>query len=59
MVRVLQSGLPVIIEATANPVDQNGGYAGLTPALFRDYVWSLARECHFSTDQTKKKGCTQ
>lgn len=32
----------VLIEATSNQVDQFGGYTGMTPAAFRDFVWSIA-----------------
>ena len=31
-----------LIESTANQVDQNGGYTGMTPAGFRDYVYTIA-----------------
>lgn len=33
---------PVLIEATSNQVDQNGGYTGMTPATFRDFVYGIA-----------------
>jgi D-tagatose-1,6-bisphosphate aldolase subunit GatZ/KbaZ len=32
----------LLIEATSNQVDQFGGYTGMTPAQFRDYVQQLA-----------------
>lgn len=32
----------VLIEATANQVDQNGGYTGMKPADFRDFVYEKA-----------------
>lgn len=34
----------VLIEATANQVDQNGGYTGMTPERFRSFVTQLANE---------------
>ena len=34
----------VLIEATSNQVNQDGGYTGLKPAAFRDVVWRLADE---------------
>lgn len=37
----------VLIEATANQVDQNGGYTGMTPADFRDFVMSKAEKVGF------------
>ena len=33
----------LLIEATSNQVDQFGGYTGMNPAQFRDYVLALAR----------------
>lgn len=40
----LDHGTPLLIEATSNQVDQFGGYTGMTPAEYRDYVLELARE---------------
>lgn len=34
----------LLIEATSNQVDQFGGYTGMTPPQYRDYVLRLARE---------------
>src|SRR5215469_4880744 len=38
---------PLLIEATCNQVNQEGGYTGLTPAQFRDYVHAIARDVDF------------
>jgi D-tagatose-1,6-bisphosphate aldolase subunit GatZ/KbaZ len=38
---------PLLIEATCNQVNQEGGYTGLTPAQFRDYVHAIAKELNF------------
>ncbi|HEY0767855.1 MAG TPA: D-tagatose-bisphosphate aldolase, class II, non-catalytic subunit, partial [Steroidobacteraceae bacterium] len=38
------SGGDVLIEATSNQVNQDGGYTGLRPAGFRDLVWGMADE---------------
>jgi D-tagatose-1,6-bisphosphate aldolase subunit GatZ/KbaZ len=35
-------GLPVLIESTSNQVNQDGGYTGMTPAAFRDFVYGIA-----------------
>jgi D-tagatose-bisphosphate aldolase class II non-catalytic subunit len=35
---------PILIEATCNQVNQNGGYTGMTPVMFRQFVDGLARE---------------
>ena len=42
---------PLLIEATSNQVDQFGGYTGMTPADFRDFVCQLADSLHFPQDQ--------
>ena len=34
---------PILIEATCNQVNQDGGYTGMTPAAFRDFVERLAK----------------
>jgi D-tagatose-1,6-bisphosphate aldolase subunit GatZ/KbaZ len=35
-------GSYTLIEATSNQVDQNGGYTGMKPADFRDFVYRIA-----------------
>jgi D-tagatose-bisphosphate aldolase class II non-catalytic subunit len=35
---------PILIEATCNQVNQDGGYTGMTPAMFRSVVEWLARD---------------
>jgi D-tagatose-1,6-bisphosphate aldolase subunit GatZ/KbaZ len=42
---------PLLIEATCNQVNQEGGYTGLTPAQFKDYVHNLAQDMHFPTER--------
>ncbi|MBQ3450486.1 MAG: class II D-tagatose-bisphosphate aldolase, non-catalytic subunit, partial [Synergistaceae bacterium] len=32
----------VLIEGTANQINQFGGYTGMTPEDFRDYVYAIA-----------------
>jgi D-tagatose-1,6-bisphosphate aldolase subunit GatZ/KbaZ len=41
------SGQPVLIEATCNQVNQEGGYTGMTPADFRRFVERLANGVGF------------
>jgi D-tagatose 6-phosphate 4-epimerase len=36
-------GGPVLIEATCNQVNQDGGYTGMTPATFRTFVVQIAQ----------------
>ncbi|SDK99075.1 tagatose-bisphosphate aldolase noncatalytic subunit [Franzmannia pantelleriensis] len=40
--RALVDGTPLLVEATCNQVNQQGGYTGMTPADFRDRVLALA-----------------
>ncbi len=42
---------PILIEATANQVNQYGGYTGMQPKDFAEYVRSLAEKIGFSPDQ--------
>jgi D-tagatose-1,6-bisphosphate aldolase subunit GatZ/KbaZ len=44
-------GSPLLIEATSNQVNQDGGYTGQTPAQFRDYVHAVAKESSFATEK--------
>lgn len=46
-----QDRSPLLIEATCNQVNQEGGYTGMTPAQFRDYVHGIAEEVHFPTER--------
>ncbi|PYD48200.1 class II D-tagatose-bisphosphate aldolase, non-catalytic subunit [Novacetimonas pomaceti] len=41
--RTARTRHPVLIEATCNQVNQEGGYTGMTPAAFRDMVYDIAR----------------
>lgn len=41
----------VLIECTANQVNQFGGYTGMTPSDFRDYVFDIADEVGFPRDR--------
>jgi D-tagatose-1,6-bisphosphate aldolase subunit GatZ/KbaZ len=41
----------LLIEATCNQVNQEGGYTGLTPERFCDYVRALAREVGFPEER--------
>ncbi|WP_296866678.1 class II D-tagatose-bisphosphate aldolase, non-catalytic subunit [uncultured Methanobrevibacter sp.] len=41
----------VLIECTANQVNQFGGYTGMTPADFRDYVYDIADKVGFPKDR--------
>ena len=45
--RSLEKNLPVLIEATANQVNQYGGYTGMKPADFKAFVEGLATKVGF------------
>jgi hypothetical protein len=47
MLRAAPVDEPVLIEATCNQVNHLGGYTGLTPAAFRDGVYSIADRVSF------------
>ena len=42
---------PILIEGTANQINQFGGYTGMTPADFRDYVYAIADKVNFEHDR--------
>ena len=42
---------PILIEATANQVNQFGGYTGMLPADFRDRVYALADRAGFPRER--------
>ena len=41
----------ILIEATCNQVNQDGGYTGMMPAGFREFVFALARDANFDTSR--------
>ena len=47
MVHAATDGTAVLIEATCNQVNHQGGYTGLTPAAFRDQVYGIADQAGF------------
>ena len=48
----LERGAPlVLIEATSNQVNQDGGYTGMTPAAFRAFVEGIAARVGFPRDR--------
>ena len=42
---------PVLIEATSNQVNQDGGYTGMTPAAFRNFVVAIADRCGIARER--------
>src|SRR3954470_1173314 len=51
MRQAAEDGTVLLIEATSNQVDQFGGYTGMTPDDFRDFVHGLAAEEAFPPDR--------
>ncbi len=47
MERAAKSNDYLLIEATANQVNQFGGYTGMTPVDFRDFIYDLAQKVEF------------
>ncbi|MGL4682377.1 MAG: tagatose-bisphosphate aldolase subunit GatZ [Hafnia alvei] len=47
----LDSERDVLIEATSNQVNQFGGYTGMKPADFRDYVYDIAAKVGFPAER--------
>jgi D-tagatose-1,6-bisphosphate aldolase subunit GatZ/KbaZ len=43
-------GSMALIESTSNQVNQLGGYTGMTPGAFRDYVYGVAEHCGFKKE---------
>ena len=41
----------VLIEATCNQVNHDGGYTGMTPAAFRDFVFAIAEKVGLPRDR--------
>lgn len=41
----------LLIEATSNQVNQDGGYTGMTPAAFRDFVYGIADRASLARDR--------
>jgi D-tagatose-1,6-bisphosphate aldolase subunit GatZ/KbaZ len=47
----LRSDTPVLVEATSNQVNQFGGYTGMTPHAFREFVHAIADEVGFPRER--------
>lgn len=50
LLRAKQAKTVLLVEATANQVNQFGGYTGMTPKGFSDFVHRLANECDFPVE---------
>lgn len=47
MIRARAADSPLLIEATANQVNQFGGYTGMKPREFKDFVYGLSIKTNF------------
>jgi D-tagatose-1,6-bisphosphate aldolase subunit GatZ/KbaZ len=48
----LTTGQPItLVEATSNQVNQDGGYTGMVPAAFRDFVHGIAARLNFPRER--------
>ena len=54
--QAVRTGTPVLIEATANQVNQMGGYTGMKPADFRDFVYEIADRAGYPHDRIVRGG---
>lgn len=51
LLQALDDNSALLIEATSNQVDQFGGYTGMTPSDFRDFVLDKAEQYQFPTEK--------
>ena len=51
VLQALQDGTPLLVEATSNQVNQYGGYTGMRPADFRDFVQKIARDARLPLER--------
>jgi D-tagatose-1,6-bisphosphate aldolase subunit GatZ/KbaZ len=51
MERAMQEDKNVLIESTANQVNQYGGYTGMKPADFREFVYMVAKKTGFPIEK--------
>ena len=51
LLQAMEDGATALIEATCNQVNQHGGYTGMTPAGFRDFVHGIGRDVGVPVDR--------
>lgn len=49
--QAIKNDSPLLIESTSNQVNQVGGYTGMTPSGFRDYLWGIADKFNFPRER--------
>ncbi|RBP83494.1 D-tagatose-bisphosphate aldolase, class II, non-catalytic subunit [Marinomonas rhizomae] len=51
MLEAKENNSPLLIEATCNQVNQDGGYTNMTPADFQAYISEVAKSVDYDTNQ--------
>jgi D-tagatose-1,6-bisphosphate aldolase subunit GatZ/KbaZ len=51
MEKLLDKNTPLLVEATANQVDQFGGYTGMKPKDYVEYIYEIAKEIGFPRER--------
>lgn len=51
MEKLLNKNIPLLVEATANQVDQFGGYTGMRPKDYANYIYEIADEVGFPKER--------
>lgn len=51
MERLLNKDIPLLVEATANQVDQFGGYTGMKPKDYVEYIYKIANTVGFPKER--------
>ena len=51
LIQARENRTALLVEATSNQVDQFGGYTGMRPHGFSDYLTQLAKRCGFPAEQ--------
>ena len=56
MQKLLNKNIPLLVEATANQVDQFGGYTGMKPKEYVKYIYSIADKVGFPKERINLGG---
>jgi len=51
LLQAMEDGSPILIESTCNQVNQFGGYTGMKPVNFRDFIFSIAGSMQFPPER--------
>ena len=56
MDKLRDKDIALLVEATANQVDQFGGYTGMKPSEYRKFILELCKKNNFPEDQVCIRG---